>query len=129
MTRYSMSSLTQGNIKIVTARYCDEADVGLGYDVGICEKSAGLFIMDNLKGHTYGRLKYRETEVIVYIPYIKYKNKVFLYKQKPVCKITEDNINIAIMAELIYIASNEELQTIKAWIEKWGDKSKSKYII
>ena len=33
------------------------------------------------------------------------------------------------MAELIYIPSNEELQTIKAWIEKWGDKSKSKYII
>ena len=117
-----MSRVTRGNIKIVTARYDN-------INGEICENSAHMFIIDDLKGYIYSRLKYTETEAIIYIPYIKYNNRIFLYKQKPVCKITEDNINIAIMADLICIPSNDMMQVIKNWIVTYGDKSKSKYVV
>ena len=117
-----MSRLTQGNIKIVTARYVD-------VNGEISENSTLFYFHKDNEGYLYSKLKYTKTEVILYIPYIKYDNRIFLYSQKPNCKIAEDNINVAVMTDLMYVASNEELRVLKAWTTRYGKPTKSKFIV
>ena len=118
----SMSKITKGNIKIATERYDDiNGDIA---NVHSC-----LFLQAQLNKYVYSKIKYTKNNVILYIPYVKCNNQIYLYKQKPDCDITKDNIDIAIMADLIYIPSKDIIQTIKNWELMYGDKSKIKYIV
>ena len=100
--------------KIVTMRY--DVDDGELVECYRCE-----YIQKNFKEYFYSRLKYtnkeviEENETILYIPYIEYNNQIFLYRQKPDCNITEDNIYIAVMMGLIYIPCNDLLVNIENW--------------
>ena len=117
-----MSKITKGNIKIATERYDD-------INGEIDENTTCLFLQEQLNEYAYSKIKYTKNNVILYIPYIKYDNRVFLYRKEPNYSINENNVNIAIMADLIYIPSKGIMQTIKGWALMYGDKSKSKYVV
>lgn len=118
----SMSKITKGNIKIATKRY---------YEVNgeIANDTTCSFFQTQINEFAYSKIKYTKNNVILYIPYIKCNNQIYLYKQKPDCDITKDNINIAVMMGLIFIPSKGIMQTIKNWTLMYEYNSKSKYIV
>lgn len=98
--------ITKGNIKLVSERYDD-------INGGICEDGTLRFFHKEHVGYLYSKLKYTRTEIIMYIPYIKYDGKVFVYTKIPDCKITEDNINVAVMTGLIYVLEANTMRVLE----------------
>ena len=101
-----MSGMTKGNIKLVSERYDN-------INGEIAENGTLRFFHKEHLEYLYSKIKYTKPEVILYIPYIKYDDKVFVYTKIPDCKITEDNINVAVMTGLIYVLEANTMRVLE----------------